>query len=434
MTWGHEFLVENMTMTFVNNDYAKHREDVLFDREMALMPQAMPFAEIHKRIRDVTQERQVLRMDLVQLRRQHRRSGIGLNIRQLVRDTMDEEETASYDQLAVAIAAETIKLKIKRADMFLRRLQARNEVGAAEVAQGDVVRGCPASDCRGFLNAQWRCGMCKSQTCSKCHAILADALDAHVCEEDDVKTAEMLMNDTKSCPKCATPIFKVDGCDQIWCTQCHVAFSWHTGQIETGRIHNPHYYEYLRRKNGGTVAREMGDIPCGGLPTVYETTQFLNAVYKGTKPEDVYHKTRITSVVVVADTILRDLIPAYVYDATRNIDANRDLRVAYLCNELDKIELKKTLRRREKTRLKHTDLAHVLNAFVLVVADILQNMTVPDAMTDEIMALADASSQIDEVVAFTDAALAKIAACYSATRLSVGDRAFQYMSAAGRLI
>lgn len=51
-------------------------------------------------------------------------------------------------------------------------------------------------------------------------------------------------------------------CDQMFCSQCHTAFSWRTGEIETGRIHNPHYFQYLRTLAGGNeIRREPGDIP-----------------------------------------------------------------------------------------------------------------------------------------------------------------------------
>ena len=41
-------------------------------------------------------------------------------------------------------------------------------------------------------------------------------------------------------------ISKIDGCNQMWCTQCHVAFDWKTGAIQNS-VHNPHYFEWLRK-------------------------------------------------------------------------------------------------------------------------------------------------------------------------------------------
>ena len=43
------------------------------------------------------------------------------------------------------------------------------------------------------------------------------------------------------------------------------AFDWRSGRIETGRVHNPHYFEFKKR------SREHGDIPCGGRPTFCRT-------------------------------------------------------------------------------------------------------------------------------------------------------------------
>ena len=45
----------------------------------------------------------------------------------------------------------------------------------------------------------------------------------------------------------------------MWCVKCHTAFSWRTGAIET-KIHNPHYYEWMRSKSAnGEIPREEGD-------------------------------------------------------------------------------------------------------------------------------------------------------------------------------
>ena len=86
---------------------------------------------------------------------------------------------------------------------------------------------------------------------------------------DDVATAKLLAKETKSCPQCAIPIFKISGCDQMWCTECQTPFSWKTGQKVSGVIHNPHFYQWQRQQNSGNAPRRPGTrYDCGGLPWV----------------------------------------------------------------------------------------------------------------------------------------------------------------------
>lgn len=172
---------------------------------------------------------------------------------------------------------------------------AGDRVGTRRVVE--IMRGCPADGCRGFLNSKWVCGVCDTAVCRHCHEIvdleeeavpgqcwLRDACSTqegvpmpkslqdvepptgrlwHRCSLPAVETARLLVKETKPCPTCRALISKVDGCDQMWCTQCQTAFSWITGQKEEGRIHNPHYYEWLRR-TAGAVPREVGDVPGAG--------------------------------------------------------------------------------------------------------------------------------------------------------------------------
>jgi hypothetical protein len=118
---------------------------------------------------------------------------------------------------------------------------------------------CPQQDCKGFIDSvTYKCGMCEKAVCKRCQT---PEHEDQKCNPDIVETVKMLQKETKPCPKCRAPIFKIDGCDQIWCTSCHTAFSWNTGEVETGRIHNPHYYQWMRA-NGG-MPREQGDVRGG---------------------------------------------------------------------------------------------------------------------------------------------------------------------------
>lgn len=136
---------------------------------------------------------------------------------------------------------------------------------------------CQSENCPGFLSTQYKCGVCDVYTCSEC---LETKDDDHECKKENIESAKMIKKETRSCPTCATRIYKIDGCDQMWCVDCKTAFSWNSGQISNTRIHNPHYYEYLRQTNGGVIPREPGDIPggaaaCVQFPTLIDLRDYL---------------------------------------------------------------------------------------------------------------------------------------------------------------
>lgn len=155
------------------------------------------------------------------------------------------------------------------------------------VTKKNYIRPCSVKDCRGFLSANYKCELCNITTCSDC---LEPKLDDHVCNEDLKATATLIKKDTKNCPKCGMGIYKIDGCDQIWCSLCQTAFSWKTGIIETGRIHNPHYYEFLRKQNNGEIPREeelVARVNCQNRQLDNVILRNCNSIYKNNKNDNI---------------------------------------------------------------------------------------------------------------------------------------------------
>jgi hypothetical protein len=158
------------TQVFLTNEYKKHREDVLFDQERALLPATQPMVE-----NEIQKER--LSKQAIQLKNQI----------DILRKEMQE-----------------INIEYWRIN---------NNTATQSNERRSFVRACPDENCRGFLSSQWKCGICEKWACSTCHEIKGEERDIeHTCNPDNVATAELLANDTKCCPNCGTGIFKIDGC------------------------------------------------------------------------------------------------------------------------------------------------------------------------------------------------------------------------------
>jgi len=122
---------------------------------------------------------------------------------------------------------------------------------------------CPIDECKGMIESKgFSCVKCEKKVCRRCREP-KEKDDGHKCDPQVLENIKFLRDDTKPCPTCATPIHKLGGCDQMFCMTCKTAFSWRTGKLETGTIHNPHAIQW-QREHGGQ-ARDLNDIPCGGL-------------------------------------------------------------------------------------------------------------------------------------------------------------------------
>ena len=340
--WTRKFLRENFTNVFLTSKYKEHLENVLFDQEKALLPATQPLVE-------------------------------------------------------EKIAKENIKKQMRDLDLFIddlfkqkRELEQRLYSKTEKAERGHFVRQCPANGCRGFLSNQWKCGICERWSCPDCHELKGFNRDCdHTCDPNNVETAKLLAKDSKPCPKCQSLIFKISGCDQMWCTQCHTAFSWKTGKLEKN-VHNPHYYEW-QRKNG-SVVRNPGDIECGRelghytVGRIHDLAKMHSDLYKSEKKEYTtwsgrkemrfsyeYCQTidKICNIIVNVIHNNRVELPNFQTDY---VIRNQDLRVRYLENSISEEEFKMLIQRNDKRNRKNTEIAQVLQLANTAVTDIVYRL------------------------------------------------------------
>lgn len=319
--WNREFIDTKLTQTFRKGSLRQHRRKVLMDRERGRLPAMQIFVEARKEYDEAQKVYADCRHKRVLLKRQRN----NLQAQYASTDTMDQLierlRPISQERMELKTRMRAAEEKMRRAHLVLTGKE-------KEVRQ--FIMKCPFEECRGFLSSAWKCGTCLKFFCADCHAEKAGHQDdTHVCNADAKATAAMIRQETKPCPKCGIRISKIDGCDQMWCISCQTTFSWNSGQILLNTVvHNPHYYEYLRRNNNGALPREAGDVPCGGLPNAYLFTRLVMEI-PTLKQEE---KTEILDIVRCLSDIQYVRLPQFPLRQAANV--NQEYDIQYLMKEL----------------------------------------------------------------------------------------------------
>lgn len=328
--WNREFLCNNFTKSFINNDYRDYRQQLLLDKEKALLPATQIIVE-------------------------------AMNNKEKLQKSLDEylievsrKKQEFYDEIKFNEAIINGSTYNKQKKVFIKK--------------------CGVENCRGFLSEQWKCGICDTTTCNKCLELLNQEQDQeHVCKEENIESAKLISKDSKPCPKCAALIFKIDGCNQMWCVVCHTAFSWATGQIETSRIHNPHYYEMLRNMSAnGEIPREPENI-CNddntGMPDNHQIQILLQ-----TKINDLEYNTFSKQILSITRKIFHILYDHPNTFQEKYDKSKRELRIKYLMNNITEEEWKKELQRKEKKYEKTLNTYQVIKTLDIIGGDIVRSI------------------------------------------------------------
>ena len=365
--WNERFMVSKLNQSFVNKDYKKHRKALMLERQISMIPETMPALERHQqRI-----EYENLEKEMRERIREHR------NAIENLREQIGE----AYRNFHHGVPGQEKEVK-------------------------KFIMPCPDEECRGWLSTAYKCEVCHTYACPKCLVQTGkERLDpSHVCDEELVKTASLIRESTKPCPNCGERIMKASGCDQMYCTSCHTAFSWRTGKIDTGVIHNPHFFQYQQAQGGGVI-RNPGDELCGGLPnrwwSIRNTMRNIlnnsklvenevccackehaqnNYQNSGTEKnvcERQYHLDLIGKFTELFHFLrhvnhheLRTL-----REQVRNLNDHENLRLRYLMKEITKEALANEVMKRDKRRRKIIEILHIYELIAVVGNDLVNHIS-----------------------------------------------------------
>ena len=360
VVWTREFVMTNFSS--FKKEYTKMRERFLFERELALMPDSQHFAENELKARElINVEIKKIQVDINELRRR------------------------------------ITELDRKRSDIYLTVQHLRNLTDNRDHQHAPkLICKCPlfsVSGCRGFIyDNDWKCGLCQAKICSKC-LFLINPEETHKCKDEDIESVAQIKKDSKPCPKCASLIYKIDGCDQMWCTQCQTAFSWKTGAIVNGRVHNPHFYEWQRQLNNGVAPRVVEDGECG-----YVQIQSLITACRANE----YSKF-ITRKMTRLHQFVGHLNEFVISPAPVN---NLNLRILYLLKEIEEKDFIRTIQQLDKKFLKESDIRNVTEVFINEVEHIFR------AIIETNISGVEVESKLSHVMEFVNTQFKLISAKY----------------------
>lgn len=487
-SWNDEFLDLNFTRAFRTGPYKKHREDVLMEREISILPTRQPRVEAKLKVREVEVEIRKVNKELQEL------------------DVARSKVLRASHKLSAQITRYTAESEGRPPPAWT--LTEGEKAATPEKAK--FIMKCPETECRGFLSTAYKCGTCQNWACPDCLVIKGKDKDAeHTCDPGVKESVAMIIKESHPCPKCGERISKVDGCfaadteillwnggtkmsqnivvgdqlvgddglirmveatcsgedemfevtqtrgmsytvnskhklllkrkdsiveiimddylklpssekdelygykldntlssisvksvgrgkyfgwnvggnhrfalkdltsslncDQMYCLECHTAFSWNTGQIVNGVIHNPHYYEYLRKIGNGTAPRNAGDVPCGGVP-------YYGHIDRATRTFSVADRRAVVGIHRITSEIADERIRGF--QGGFNINDNGDLGVMYLMKEISKEAMKSELAKRELKRNKHMAVRAILEMFVNTSTMMLNNLVTTELNPD----------------------------------------------------
>jgi len=367
-----------MTKSFRTGPWRENKKIMILNREKALLPTMQRYAASKKRMEELSAIMTLQTKEMTDIYKEMNKVESELSrVRSalVTRELSSEEESSFQKELDGILEKRNIhknihyKHDIKQAKVtneFANQSAIYHDIGSKVKEKKEFILKCIKEGCRGFLSSSYKCDLCSTFVCKDCMIIKAEKNDDnHVCKKEDVDTVTMIRKDTRPCPKCGIRISKIDGCDQMFCVNdgCNVAFSWNNGTIISGVIHNPHYYEWVRRNNNGNIPPNPNQaLACGQNVNYGELNRILNMPY-------VVAKDRMSISTVHRSLTDMEHVRIPSYPDIRNINMFKELHCDFLLNRIQEDAWKQSMFLKENNFEKKQHIGLVLRTFVTVCND-----------------------------------------------------------------
>lgn len=390
--WDTEFIIGNISRSFLTRN-KKRVERLLIDVERGKLPETQYALQYDRAMNDLVRP-EVLRL--------------GLDIRRMEQDldTVHSEEE-HFDLLFELRRSRRLMSRLNRhleawkyglRMTYVRFVPEALRGTEEETEKPTHVFPCSAG-CVGYvMSHDHKCGTCSTEYCSKCF----QQKHSGKCREEEVQSAKLIRESSKPCPKCAVRIHKIEGCDQMWCTQCRTAFSWDTGKIETHEVHNPHYYEWFRNNRNQENPEET---LCDRRPVRMHLLTHLGVLLPVGSVLYDYFVERIR-----LNTHIRYVEIDQHFSRTNYEDRNNlDLRLRWLKKEITENHFGTVLYKRRKETLVNARRVGILRLYVDASDDIFHRLL---RETNDASGLESLKTELDTLIEYVNKCLDNMRSVY----------------------
>ena len=433
--WTNKDLLNLFRPSFVNKTYRVQRGKFLLDRAKSFIPLAMPFFEKEQKIKELRTEIKKLKIEYKNLYNEQ---------------NLNHEKLTRFNQLYTLIFATKREININLSQSYANFHKKRNK----SIYQS-FEEPCPMDNCRGFIEKYLsRCGVCQTVVCKKCGVpigkfnpentftsaetvvkvdpetkvmlmeieefekktqpenqvnfddedhheemtltneqkkILKEMKKLHLCQPENIDSMKEIRQNCKPCPECKTRIYKMSGCDTMWCIKCSTGFNWNTGIIITDvkSLHNPHYVEFIRNNPGfiynktrqGEEKKQQEEKeqkeqiifnPCDAVTLDNINMPNLGQIYS--KIDHLSNETR-----KYFESFQQNMLHVADFSRRRFVRANRhdeiDYALRYLTNQWDERRWRIQIEHNDRFQQTNQEYIDVIITWLVVMCDLFDQLT-----------------------------------------------------------
>lgn len=314
------------------------------------------------------------------------------------------------------------------------------------VSSSSTLFPCPRNGCRSFIiiiqsssneeNITAKCSICGESACVKCHDKIIENCH-HECNSENVKSIQEIQSHTKPCPTCRTRIYKIEGCSDMFCTECKTCFHWETMAIHKNNS-NPHYIEWSNSQSSLIHGRPINTFEGmadrilnshGGGESSFNACIRIEIAISELKQKAKHDGGQMVSLrnfrkalVSLSRAVYQNFVSIetiYTKSIMHSERVLRFTRVNFTINETSEDVMHITATVIETTRVFFNELAEEVNKVTLSIADLLENelkhggddMNTTNILTRVTGKISEIVLKSNEKTRFTFAAFNEIGLC-----------------------